>query len=166
MKKTIQLVVLTLILLVGGISTGMAQDAGTIRRTQMCYEGETFTVSFLGVTFDPGELIWVRQVFGSYIVKYWDVGVDIGMFCYVGVTIEESMTYEFGHNLNSSVKLNTDDVRLIVDLIVLQKPDASMASRMGKTDDVRGINHGLLFSRLACIQEKSLVWQSNMFVLA
>lgn len=165
MKKTIQLVVLTLILLVGGISTSMAQDAGTIRRTQMCYEGETFTVSFLGVTFNSEKMIYVRQKIGAIEKDCWEVGIDIGMFCYVGVTIEESMTYEFGHHFKE-VGI-PDDVRLIVDLIVLQKPDASIVLRMGKTDDdVRGVNLGLLFSRLACIQEKSLVWQSNMFVLA
>ena len=165
MKKTIQLVVLTLILLVGGISTGMAQDAGTIRRTQMCYEGETFTVSFLGVTFNNKKIIYVRQSVGVVPIDCWQVGIDVGIFCYVGVTVEESGTYEFGHNLTLVPNAN-EDIRLIVDLIVLQKPDASMASRMGKTDDVRGVDHGLLFSRLACIEEKSLVWQSNLFVLA
>ena len=162
MKKTIQLVVLTLILLVGGISTSMAQYVPM--RTQMCYEGETFTVSFLGVTFNPVKTIWVRHHFLNTTILSWEVGIDIGIFNYVGVTIENSGIYDFGHDIDNLGYIH--DVRLIVELIVLQKPDASMVARMGKTDDVRGINHGLLFSRLACIEEKSLVWQSNVFVLA
>ena len=161
MKKTIQLVVLTLVFLVGGMSTGMAQIS-PIERTQFCYEGENWVVSFMGVEFDSGKEIYIRKHIVADLYEGWGIGTDIGMYCYVGVTLEESGVYEFGHWKSAT----SFDTRLIVTLVVMPKPDASMASRMGKTDDVRGINHGLLFSRLACIQEKSLVWQSNMFVLA
>ena len=161
MKKTIQLVVLTLVLLVGGISTGMAQ-VNPVERTQFCYEGENWVVSFMGIQFKSNEMIYIRHRILGDVYETWDIGTDIGMYCYVGVTLEESGVYEFGH-WSSTVAFDT---RLIVTLVVMPKPDASMASRMGKTDDVRGINHGLLFSRLACIEEKSLVWQSNVFVLA
>ena len=164
MKKTIQLLVLTLVLLVGGISTGMAQIS-PVERTQFCYEGENWVVSFMGVEFDAGKEIYIRKHIVADVYETWGIGTDIGMHCYVGVTVEESGIYEFGHNLDIP-SVNGGDVRLIVELIVLQKPGDSMISRMGKTDDLKGMNHGLLFSRLACIEEKSLVWQSNMFVLA
>ena len=164
MKKTILLVVLTLVLLVGGISTSMAQSTGTIRRTQMCYEGDTFTVSFLGVTFNSEKMIYVRHHFLNVTLLSWEVGVDVGIFRYVGVTMEESGTYDFGHDLDRLGVIG--DVRLIVELIVLQKPEPTMALRMGKTDNLRDGDYGLLFARLACVQEKSLVWQSCQFVLA
>ncbi|MCR9011053.1 hypothetical protein [Gabonibacter chumensis] len=163
MKKTIQLLVLTLVLLVGGISTNVALGE-VIYRTQVCYEGENFTVSFLGVEFDSKKMIYVRQKIGVIDKDCWEVGIDVGIFCYVGVTAEENGIYEFGHHFKDAGI--PDDIKLIVELIVLQKPGDSMISRMGKTDDLKGMNHGLLFSRLACIEEKSLVWQSNMFVLA
>ncbi|WP_294143110.1 hypothetical protein [uncultured Sanguibacteroides sp.] len=161
MKKTIQLVVLALVFLVGGISTGMAQ-INPIKRTQFCYEGENWVVSFMGVEFDSGKEIYIRKHIVADLYEGLGIGTDIGMYCYVGVTLEESGVYEFGH-WRSTVSFDT---RLIVTLVVVPKPDASIAARMGKPDDLKGINHGLLFSRLVCIQEKSLVWQSHALVLA
>ena len=153
MKKTIQLVLLTLVLLIGGISTNVASGE-VIYRTQTCTEGETFYVSFAGIFDGKKDNVWLYHDFGDGPESV-ELGV-VSAYGYIGVTMEDQGVYWFGIYLVDEHANPYFEYKLCVTLIVV-KPVAQWMN-----DSKKNIH----FGSLVCIQEKSLVWRSKMLVLA
>lgn len=153
MKKTIQLVVLTLILLLGGISNSMAERE-IIYRSQICTEGETFHVSFINI-FDgrTEEVILISQT--GYGREEIELGV-VSAHGQVGVTIEDQGEYWFGCYTQDEHGFPYFEYRLCVILTVV-RPTAQWMNDLTKD------NH---CNSLVCIQEKKVVWNSKILVLA
>ncbi|KIO45479.1 MULTISPECIES: hypothetical protein [Sanguibacteroides] len=152
MKKTIQLVVLTLVLLIGGISTNVASGE-VIYRTQTCTEGETFYVSFAGIFDGEMDDVSLYHDFGNG-PELVGLGV-VSAYGYIGVTMEDQGVYWFGCHFVEEGILRFE-YRLCVILTVV-KPVAQW---------VNGSKKNARPGSLVCIQEKSLVWRSKMLVLA
>ena len=159
MKKTIQFVLITLILLAGGVLTGMAQNQ-VIYRTRVCNPGETFYVSFLGV-FDGSRFVKLCIRKSPTDLEYRDVG-RVSAYALCCVTVENEAEYWFGHDTirgGSSIF----EYKLCVTLIVSGPP---MAVITGKANHLKMNKVNNPFSQLICTRTKSLIWRSKMLVLA
>ncbi|MCR9011011.1 hypothetical protein [Gabonibacter chumensis] len=159
MKKTIQFVVVTLILLVGGVLTGMAQNQ-VIYRTRVCNPGETFHVSFFGV-FDGSRYVKLCIKKSSGNLEYRNLG-KVSAFTLCCVTAEDEAEYWFGQDTIQGGS-TIFKYKLCVTLTVSGPP---MAVITGKADHLKMNEVSNPFDQLICTRTKSLIWRSKMLVLA
>lgn len=178
MKKTIQFVAVTLILLAGGVLTGMAQNSnvvspefemmltntarsGIIYRTQTCSPGGTFHVSFLGIFSGVPDVILCFVLPGA-IPRYRNLG-QVSAFVKAGVCVEDEGDYWFGCYVIDEHANPYFEYRLCVTLTVSGPP---MAVITGQTDHLKMNKVSNPFAQLICTRTKSLIWRSKMLVLA
>lgn len=177
MKKTIQFVLVMLILLAGGVLTGMAQNSnvvllesemmltnaarnGMIYRTRICAPGETFHVSFFGV-FDGSRYVklCIRKSSGN--LEYRNLG-KVSAFTLCCVTAEDEAEYWFGQDTIQGGS-TIFKYKLCVTLIVSNSP---MAVITREIDLLKKNKRSNPFAQLICTRTKSLIWRSKMLVLA
>ena len=172
MKKTIQFVLITLILLAGGVLTGMAQNSNVVLpesemmlmsviqddlivRNVSLHPGQTFYVSFLGI-YDGSQDVKLVIRRPSGFLDRRSVG-EVSAYALCCVSAEDEGDYWFGSMVNSILKF-----RLFVRLTILSNPIV-VAKEINIFKKNKRSNP---FGRLICTRTKSLIWRSKMLVLA